>query len=68
MFRHRDHPLAGVQLPAGTLNPDELPSVGALRETEEETGRSGFRIVRALGSADHEFRNDAPGFERHEIA
>ena len=67
VFRHRDHPSAGVQVPAGTLQPDEPPSIGALRETEEETGRSGFRIARALGSTDFEFRNEAPGFERHEI-
>lgn len=67
VFRHRDHPSAGVQVPAGTLHPDEPPSIGALRETEEETGRSGFRIARALGSTDFEFRNEAPGFERHEI-
>ncbi|HUQ16679.1 MAG TPA: NUDIX domain-containing protein [Candidatus Saccharimonadales bacterium] len=67
VFRHRDHPLAGVQVPAGTLHPDEPPAVGALREAEEETGRSGFRIARALGSTDYEFRNTAPGFERHEI-
>jgi len=67
VFRHRDYPEAGLQVPAGTLHPDEPPAVGALREAEEETGRSGFRIARALGSADYEFRNTAPGFLRHEI-
>lgn len=67
VFRHRDYPDAGLQVPAGTLHRDEPPAVGALREAEEETGRTGFRIARALGSTDYEFRNTAPGFERHEI-
>jgi ADP-ribose pyrophosphatase YjhB (NUDIX family) len=33
-----DHPRAGVQLPAGTLLPDEDVDTGALREAFEETG------------------------------
>lgn len=67
VFRHRDYPDAGVQVPAGTLREDEDPAVGALRETEEETGRGGFRVLRALGRYDHEFRNTFAGVERHEI-
>ena len=67
VFRHRDHPAAGVQVPAGTLRDGEAPAVGAIREAEEETGRSGFRIAVALGTCDYEFRNTAPGFERHEL-
>ena len=63
VFRHRDFPEAGVQVPAGTLHPGEEPASGAIREAEEETGRSGFRVVRKLGTVDHEHR-DA---ERHEI-
>lgn len=66
-FHHRDYPEAGVQVPAGTLHDGEDPAVGALRETEEETGRSGFRVVRALGRYDHEFRDTFAGVERHEI-
>ena len=67
VFRHRDHPEAGVQCPAGTLHEGEDPAVGAVRETEEETGHSGFRVVRALGRHDHEFRDSFAGVERHEI-
>jgi len=66
VFRHRDHPEAGVQVPAGTLHDGESPAAGAIRECEEETGRSGFRIVQRLGACDYEFRNTAPGFDRHE--
>ena len=32
------HPHAGVQLPKGTVEPDETPAEGVLRELEEESG------------------------------
>jgi 8-oxo-dGTP pyrophosphatase MutT (NUDIX family) len=32
------HPFAGVQIPAGTVEPDESPEQAALREISEETG------------------------------
>ena len=32
------HPLAGVQLPRGTVEADETPAEGVLRELEEESG------------------------------
>jgi 8-oxo-dGTP pyrophosphatase MutT (NUDIX family) len=32
------HPLAGLQLPAGTVEPDEPPAEAAAREVGEETG------------------------------
>ena len=67
VFRHRDYPEAGLQVPAGTLLAGEAPASGAIRETEEETGRSGFQIVRALGAIDHEFRDTFAGTERHEL-
>jgi len=67
VFGHRDYPEAGVQVPAGTLHEGEDPTIGALRETDEETGRTGFRVLRALGRFDHEFRNTFAGVERHEI-
>ena len=67
VFRHRDHPDAGMQVPAGTLHDGEAPAAGAIRETVEETGRSGYRIVAKLGEYDHEFRNTFQGVERHEV-
>lgn len=67
VFRHRDYPEAGVQVPAGTLHQGEAPEAGAIRETEEETGRRGYRIVANLGAYDHEFRNTFEGIERHEV-
>jgi 8-oxo-dGTP pyrophosphatase MutT (NUDIX family) len=67
VFRHRDHPDAGLQVPAGTLHEGEAPEVGAIRETEEETGRRGYRVVAKLGVYDYEFRNTFEGIERHEL-
>ncbi|HEV2251098.1 MAG TPA: NUDIX domain-containing protein [Candidatus Limnocylindria bacterium] len=67
VFRHRDHADAGLQVPAGTLHYGEEPRAGAIRETEEETGRQRFRIVAELGVYDHEFRYRIEGVERHEI-
>ena len=67
VFRHRDHPGAGLQVPAGTLHDGEPPEAGALRETAEETGRRGYRVVAKLGVYDHEFRDTFQGVERHEL-
>jgi len=67
VFRHRDYPEAGVQVPAGTLRPDEPPEDGAVRETEEETGRRGFRIIAKAGMFEYEFRDTFNGVERHEL-
>lgn len=67
VFRHRDYPEAGLQVPAGTLRDGEGPELGAIRETEEETGRTGFSVARPLGAYDHEFRDRFRGVERHEM-
>jgi 8-oxo-dGTP diphosphatase len=67
VFRHRDYPDAGVQVPAGTLHEGEAPEAGAIRETEEETGHRGYRIVAKLGVYDYEFRDTFEGVERHEF-
>lgn len=48
VFAHTDHPEAGIQVPAGTIEAGEDPAVAAVREAEEETGFGGFRIVRLL--------------------
>lgn len=37
------------QVPGGTLEPDEEPRLGVIREAEEETGLTGFEIVSFLG-------------------
>lgn len=45
-----DHPFAGVQLPAGTLEPGEDPPTGALREAWEETGLDQLELLGPLGT------------------
>lgn len=44
------HPDAGIQLPAGTVEPGEAFETAALREVEEETGLSNSRLISKLGS------------------
>jgi ADP-ribose pyrophosphatase YjhB (NUDIX family) len=53
VFRHTQHPQAGIQVPAGTLECGEEPSAGVLREAAEETGLGGLQIVQHLGTAEH---------------
>jgi 8-oxo-dGTP pyrophosphatase MutT (NUDIX family) len=47
VFRHPD---AGVQLPAGSVEPGEAFEAAALREVEEETGLMDARLVARLGT------------------
>jgi len=65
VFRHRDAPEAGLQVPAGTVLPDERPDAAALREAAEETGRADFRLVRRLGVYAYRF-DQPPRREWHE--
>lgn len=48
-LRHVDFPEAGLQVPAGSLEPGEAPDAGALREAREETGLDGLELVGFLG-------------------
>ena len=47
-----EHPHAGIQLPAGTIEPGETPETAALREAREETGLSAFTGLESLGARD----------------
>jgi 8-oxo-dGTP pyrophosphatase MutT (NUDIX family) len=49
VFRHRDFPEAGLQVPGGTLELGETPEKAVLREAVEETGLAGLLIQRRLG-------------------
>lgn len=53
VFRHVDVD-AGIQVPAGTLEPGESPGDGVLREAEEETGLRGLIVRRFLGTRDYD--------------
>lgn len=49
VFSHPDFPEAGIQVPAGTIEPDESPDAAVLREAFEETGLSELSLVAPLG-------------------
>jgi 8-oxo-dGTP pyrophosphatase MutT (NUDIX family) len=48
------HPYAGIQIPAGTVEEGEAPQAAALREVAEETGLRSVRLVRDLGRLENE--------------
>jgi ADP-ribose pyrophosphatase YjhB (NUDIX family) len=49
VFRHVDFPEAGIQVPAGTIEPGEAPADAALREATEESGLQDLQLVAFLG-------------------
>lgn len=53
---HPDHPGAGIQLPAGTVKPDENVLAAARREATEETGLTHLQLVGVLGEAEFDAR------------
>jgi 8-oxo-dGTP pyrophosphatase MutT (NUDIX family) len=63
LLYHPDHPEAGIQVPAGTLEPDEPVLDGARREAFEETGLDALDLVGVLG----ECEVDARAWGRNEI-
>jgi len=67
VFTHDDVPLelAGVQVPAGTIESGETPELAVVREVREETGLA-TRIVRALGVERYDVWPSKPEIhERH---
>lgn len=48
VFAHPESPDAGIQVPAGGIEPGEEPAAAAVRETEEETGFTGFVVERLV--------------------
>lgn len=61
VFTHRDHPEAGVQVPKGSIEPDESPADAARREALEEVGLSALTFLGAVG---HDSWRDADGAEQ----
>jgi 8-oxo-dGTP pyrophosphatase MutT (NUDIX family) len=48
VFRHRDYPEAGIQIPGGGIEPEETPLEGVRREVVEETGLLDCTVEREL--------------------
>ena len=55
------HPYAGWQLPAGTVEPGETPEHAAVREVAEETGLANLPIKASLGFKDTLYPPDKAG-------
>ena len=53
VFRHPFHPEAGIQVPAGTIEPGESPQEAVLREAHEETGFSELELRAFLGMQEY---------------
>jgi putative (di)nucleoside polyphosphate hydrolase len=66
VFRHRDYPEAGIQVPRGTVDAGEEPTATVLRELCEECGLCAARLIGLLAT-DTEPQPDDPSwlFERH---
>ncbi len=65
VFEHLDYPSAGIQVPAGTIEPGETPEQAALREAWEESGAPELRVERYLGSFHWRYAEDGEDYERH---
>ena len=52
VFRHVDFPEAGIQIPAGTIDPGESAEAAVVREAHEETGLREFHPPVHLGTTD----------------
>ena len=59
VFRHRDFPEAGLQVPAGTIEDGEDSEQAVLRELWEESGLTEVRLVGLVGRYQYKPTPDA---------
>ncbi len=52
------HPTAGIQVPAGTVDPDEDFEAAGLREAREESGIDRLRLIDCLGERTYRLADD----------
>jgi 8-oxo-dGTP pyrophosphatase MutT (NUDIX family) len=55
VFRQPDFPDAGIQVPGGSVGPNEPLDLAVMREAREETGLDGLRLEAFLGDTRHDF-------------
>lgn len=66
VFEHVHEPEAGVQVPAGSVQPGEALTEAVQREAREETGLAALTLVRYLGSRTYDARaSHSQLHERH---
>ena len=53
-----EHPFAGIQIPAGSVEPGETARQAALREAIEETGLTALSVVEYLGCQEDKLGDD----------
>src|SRR5947209_4191298 len=61
-FRHRDYPVAGIQVPRGTVDAGEDPTATVVREVCEECGLCDARLVGLL-ARDIKAQPDDPAWQ-----
>ena len=59
IFAHTEFPGAGLQVPAGSMDPGETPQQAVTREIREETGLTAFHVARLLGIVEGGYRAGA---------
>ena len=57
LFTQPGAPEAGIQVPAGTIEPGEKPEFAVMREAKEETGLTGLRYERFLARDTRDMRD-----------
>ena len=57
LFTQPGAPEAGIQVPAGTIGPEESPQDAVMREVNEETGLTGLRYERFLDQDTRDMRD-----------
>jgi 8-oxo-dGTP pyrophosphatase MutT (NUDIX family) len=61
------HPIAGVQVPAGTVEPNESPENAVRREVCEETGLENVSITAYLGSIEQRLDGEDTYLAHHSV-
>ena len=57
LFTQSGAPDAGIQVPAGSIEPGENPRDAVMREATEETGLTGIRFIRFLARDTRDMRD-----------